>query len=399
MKKLIFVIEFLFVISVTFAQHVRDEKIYYNPLLRTDHIIEYRWDHERNDWILLNTIKYNYTYLDGEVRTVTTLNYFTDIPVSKIIYSYTPESILSESIYQNWESGEWINARRDQWFQNDEGLNIETLIQFWQSNTWINSIRYTDYQYNNRQLEQYTYQIWDNGEWLDYFYNKWSYDENSNLILRLSTNLNATPIGKIEYFTDENNLRQNYTVYNWINNTWIENYRRLYEYNQCGQINTVNYQIYKNGNWLNSTKQQYYYSLHMENIIPGQRVPVCHNGHTIYISLNAVDAHLKHGDCLGKCFIEKHINRRDFDDKESIKHTPFTIYPNPASEKITIKFSHDLNNESKRLEITDFYGKLVRSYIITDKSDLTIYKGNLHSGQYYIRLVGKEIYSQVVIFE
>jgi hypothetical protein len=33
----------------------------------------------------------------------------------------------------------------------------------------------------------------------------------------------------------------------------------------------------------------------------GRKVLVCHNGHTIFISKNAVPAHLRHGDALGPC--------------------------------------------------------------------------------------------------
>ena len=86
-------------------------------------------------------------------------------------------------------------------------------------------------------------------------------------------------------------------------------------------------------------------------------------------------------------------------EREEYKKPPFTIYPNPARERITIKFEKDECKDLRRVELTDFYGKLVKSFNIKDNSDLTIYRGNLHSGKYYIRLIGKEVYSAVVIFE
>ncbi len=42
------------------------------------------------------------------------------------------------------------------------------------------------------------------------------------------------------------------------------------------------------------------------------KVKICHNGHTITVSLAAVSAHLKHGDTLGEC-------KEKDDDKEKGK--------------------------------------------------------------------------------
>jgi len=53
-------------------------------------------------------------------------------------------------------------------------------------------------------------------------------------------------------------------------------------------------------------------------------------------------------------------------------------------EKV-IKLTHNSNRE--------------QVFNIKDNSELIIYRGNLISGKYYIRLVGKEVYSAVLIFE
>jgi hypothetical protein len=79
--------------------------------------------------------------------------------------------------------------------------------------------------------------------------------------------------------------------------------------------------------------------------------------------------------------------------------SPFYVYPNPAREMITIKFDKDLSNEIKRIDLIDFYGKTVRSFNVRNNSDFTIYRGDLMSGKYYVRMLGKEFFSQVVIFE
>ncbi|OFY66235.1 MAG: hypothetical protein A2Y71_03720 [Bacteroidetes bacterium RBG_13_42_15] len=377
-----------------------EEKIITDPILRTDYLIEYTWDLEISDWVVKNSIKYNYTYENGEIHEVTTQDYNTGVFSNKIIYFYTPEKILRESIYQRWESDIWISYRRDLWFQDENGLNNETIIQFYLNGEWTNIIRYTDYQYDNRRLKQYTYQLWSGGKWIDSIYDSWYYDENGNLILRLQNWVNDIPSNKVIYIVGENNHRESLTIYNWINGKWVENTHWLYEYNQCGRTSAIVYQVFKNGDWINSTRQEYFYSLHIENILPGQRVPVCHNGQTIYVSVNAVDAHLAHGDCLGNCLNERDnpSKKNENSEVQNLK-PPFIVYPNPAREMITVKFDQDLNNEMKRIELTDFYGKLVKTFIVRENSDVTIYRGNLMSGKYYVRLIGKEVFSQVVIFE
>lgn len=51
-----------------------------------------------------------------------------------------------------------------------------------------------------------------------------------------------------------------------------------------------------------------------------KKVKVCHKGHTITISENALNKHLAHGDTLGPCQVTKHSHDRDDDDKDSHGH-------------------------------------------------------------------------------
>lgn len=398
MKK-IYLLAFAFLLGFNLYSQRNNGKLVYEPVLKTDRIIEYTWDNEKSEWLLKNSIKYNYTYENGEAQEVITSDFFTGDPISKIIHSYTPKKILEESLFQIWTSEGWINTRRDLWFSNDEGLTIEAVIQFWQNDAWVNKIRYTDYQYENRKLQQYTYQSWVNEQWIDSYYDAWYYDENGYLILRQTTGVNNIPQTKYVYSLGENNLRQSLAFSSWLNGNWVEYSRRLYEYNQCGKTNAVVYQIFKDGSWVNTTRDEYIYSLSTENINFGAKVPVCHNGNTIYVSINAVEAHLAHGDCIGECMGKKESGKYGVDEKIKPEKPPFTIYPNPAKEKITIKFNNDECEESKRVELTDFFGRLIKSFNVKGNSDLTIYREKLLSGKYYVRLIGEEAYSAMVIFE
>jgi len=397
--KRIYLLAFACLLGLSLSGQKGKGELIYEPVLKTDRIIEYAWDTEKSEWALKNSIKYSYTYENGETRTVTTSDYFTGIPVSQIIYSYTVDKVLQETLFQNWVSGEWESTRREFWFTNDEGLTVEMIIQLLENGSWVNRKRYADYQYDNRRLIQYTQQNWSRGEWVNSYYDAYYYDEIGRLVSRQTTGINDIPKTRWLYFTGENNQRQSSTIYGWTNGVWVEVSRRLFEYNQCGKKTADVFQLYKDGNWINSTRQEYIYSLSAENLKPGMKVPVCHNGNTIYISVNALKAHLAHGDCIGECTVEKEPGKHGFEDKGKQEKPPFTIYPNPAREKITIKFDTDESEDLKRVELTDFYGKLLKSFNIKGNSDLTIYREKLLGGKYYVRLIGKEVYSAVVIFE
>ena len=47
-----------------------------------------------------------------------------------------------------------------------------------------------------------------------------------------------------------------------------------------------------------------------------KKVYICHNGHTICVSVNAIKAHLDHGDVLGKCDDDDDDDDYDDDDDE-----------------------------------------------------------------------------------
>jgi len=399
MKKIITLL-FLLISGLILSAQIERDKIFEDPLLNVDKIIEYKWDAEKSDWTYGNIIKYNYTYENDEIRKIIVSDFYTGTSINQFIHTYTSQKILIESLYQNWESGRWIDTRRDLWFQNEDGLTIEATIQYMINDSWVNWIRYTDYQYDNTQLQQYTYQIWLNEQWINSFYDSWYYDERGNLILREQIGINGIPINKFVYIVNKANFRQSLTIYNWIKGSWIESNRRLYEYNQCGRTNAVVFQQFKNGLWINLTKQEYFYSVNENIIPPGQRIPVCHNGYTIYISINAVDAHLKHGDCLGGCLVEM----KDITDKKSAlinvqESTPYTLFPNPSQEQFIISFNKENDIIINKIELFDLYGRLMKTINVNGQSEITVPRDGLKNGNYLIKIVGNEVFHTILIFE
>jgi hypothetical protein len=292
---------------------------------------------------------------------------------------------------------------------------------------WINWLKYfTLYDNMHKEIYSETY-TWSNNEWIradkvfwkydgdylvqlirQYFYKvllqdvlqiDYIYDNDFHLAEYLITDIiTKIPIRRVLYTYNALGQRAEGLLQSWIAGKWGISGKSIFSYNLCGQLQEIVNLVYSNNTFINSTKSQYYYSPHFFESNT-KKVAICHNGNTIYVSRNAVKAHLAHGDCLGECVVEKNPDKRECDEKEKSYKSPFTVYPNPAKEKITVKFEKDEYKELQKVELTDFYGKLIKSFYIKDNSDLTIYRGNLLSGKYYVRLIGKEVSSVIVIFE
>lgn len=393
MKKLLLFLLFLASILISNAKEDWNYKNYF----RSDSAHVFSWDATLNDWILSSSQVYYYN-ANGKLNLVIEKSLLTGSYLSKSEFLYDENGLLTEQNFFAW-NGEWIATSRSLITYDEYDKASEIMIQVYKSDDWVNNRWQKNYKYDQEgRLTEFQSFYWRNNEWslptTDYS----TYDEDSRLIKRLAIRYGGTTDYQILYFYDENGLRtETYAQYP-SGTTWANWWFINYQYDDCGsQISQVQYKGILI-EWIPQTKTVTYTSFNSE-AFPGKKIPVCHNGHAIYISKNALKAHLAHGDCIGECTIEKNPDRKGFDEKDKSEKPPFTIYPNPASEKITIKFDMDECQDSKRVELTDFYGKLIRSFNIKDNSDLTIYRGNLLSGKYYIRLIGEEVYSAVVIFE
>lgn len=369
----------------------------YKNYFRSDSAYNYSWDASLNKWILNSSQVYNYNS-ERKLNSVIVKSLPARTNLSKSEYEYDGNGLLANQTFFTWNNS-WIPYSRNLISYDENGQTYEIIVQVLKGNEWSNNRWQKNYKYDlEGKLTEFQMIYWINNAWslptTDYS----TYDETGKLIKRQAIYPNGNTDYQILYNYDENGLRsETYAQYpsgtGWIN-WWMNNY----QYDNCGrQTTTIQYKGVLT-DWILQSKTVSFNSFNIESFL-GKKMPVCHNGHTIYISKNALKAHLAHGDCIGECTVEKEQGRRDFEKEKEHERPPFTIYPNPATEKITVKFDNDECVGSKRVELTDFYGKLIKSYNIKDNSDLTIYRNNLLSGKYCIRLIGEEVYSTVVIFQ
>jgi hypothetical protein len=367
----------------------------YLKYFRTDSAYVYNWNSTESVWLPGSIQLYNYE--NGRIVNLLAVDYFRRIGQAKTEYSYNTEGLLEATVNYYYNNG-WMAASRNLYFYNAQQRISEIHIQKWINYAWTDDRKQLNYNYDiSGHLTDYQLIYWRNDEWTspttDYSY----FDEPGRLIRREA----IYPDGSTDYqviynYGQSNLLSESYAQYpsaaGWQN--W---WRVTYEYTNC-IIKKSQIQYISSGNgWIPNTKTQYFTYFRPE-LWPDRKAMVCHEGQSMYVRTIAVQNHLNHGDCIGPCpegeSSEAIRSRRVTNE---LKSDPFTIYPNPASDRITLIRNSD-NPEISKIEVMDMNGNILRSVSACDAGDVTIGRDGLISGQYIVRIYGDQIYSLVVVF-
>lgn len=103
------------------------------------------------------------------------------------------------------------------------------------------------------------------------------------------------------------------------------------------------------------------------------KIFICHNGHPQSVSVNAVPAHINHGDQLGICGNEANSARLKT-SPENIKPA-VTMYPNPVRNTANLSLSLT-KNEKVSITVVDLEGRIVMAPL----------QKNLNAGRQFIEL-------------
>lgn len=299
----------------------------------------------------------NYTWINGswEMSLLVTRNFSAD------------NKIIDEVFYNRDASGNFRPYMRH-FYEYEGTMPVRYLRQVLNAQGQFYDFSYHNYVYDSKGRLEVLYGQYINGP---AFWERTSvYDDNMNRVAkRYLRQLKYDPA-----------LKQNVLT----NVTYEE-----YSYNIFGNVSRILYHGWTDGNWSVIGEAIYYYSL-----IPGKKVSICHNGHTICVSVNAVKAHLEHGDKLGECDNENY-GKSGKGPEELKNNNPnekflkFSIYPNPASDQVTVKWCPQCT-EYKSLFILASDGKKLLSANITGRNEISFNIGNLKSGTYLVRMNRKD---------
>ena len=106
----------------------------------------------------------------------------------------------------------------------------------------------------------------------------------------------------------------------------------------------------------------------------------------ICVDINAVDAHLAHGDYLGSCNIP--IKMSGVEENQELNGN-FMLYPNPTERNVTLSFIVD-GDQSNIIEIVDMTGRKLSSFegkCAQGKNTMNLSLENIAPGMYQVVLI------------
>jgi hypothetical protein len=309
------------------------------------------------------------------------------------IFTYDSRNNLIRYVNQVWRNGSWdIDLINPKSYSTDGRILYEEFQRRNSSGVFAAYQRHY-YNYSGDVITNYRRQVLDaSGNWYDFSYHYYVYDASGRLTVLYGQYVNNGPVfwERTAVYGDNGLVTERYLrilrynpvlKMNMLTNTSYQ----TYTYNIFGNVSeTENYE-WINQQWTYTGRNITYYS-----ILKNKKVSVCHNGNSICIAAAAVEAHLSHGDKLGKCENDSDTEGKDerTDDKK-YKTEGFILYPNPAKENVKIKIN-DPGNDYKTGVVMTSSGQVITSFDITGRSELQQDISSLRKGTYYIRLYHEE---------
>ena len=165
-------------------------------------------------------------------------------------------------------------------------------------------------------------------------------------------------------------------------NMLINDTRNLYFYDKFQDPSVVELYRWKNNEWVYAGKNMFFYSF-----IPGRKVTICHNGHTISIAPQALPAHLAHGDKTGACTEDKEPGKSSVSSYHQEKiNSSVIVFPNPANTYFQVRLKPDHQFHVATLFSGD--GRTITSKSVADLEHIYFDIANLKRGNYILKLSG-----------
>ena len=127
------------------------------------------------------------------------------------------------------------------------------------------------------------------------------------------------------------------------------------------------------------------------------KVEMCHNGNTICINANAVQAHLNIGDVLGACGEVDAVCGDDYNTAMTLfpVELRFNVYPNPSSGTFKLEVENVQLDVQVSFKVVNVLGQLVYSGTTRGFSEITL--GDVNPGNYLVFVDGAEAPEMITI--
>jgi len=351
-------------------------------------------------------------------------------PSQKTIYTgYDANNNATGTVSQNWDGSAWVNSVQHNYTYDANNNRIVDLNQRWNGNTWVISLRFISTYDASNNLTSELSQDWNGIEWVNFTQIKYTYDANNNMIGYLfqqwngialensyqsvstyDANNNVTCqtlqswngsawVNAIQYISihDVYNNLTSYTNLNWDGTTWVNSYQSNYTYDANNNL-TYSLTLKWDGNaWVNSKQENDTYDVN------NNRTSLLTQNwayDTWWKSLQFVfvydpdnfilsaarkswginDVNPYSGDSTNYYFhlITTGINK--LNQKEN-----FSIYPNPATDKITLTTGSLMPGETI-ITILNLKGQIIKEASFRNHKQVDLNVSSISKGIYLLKI-------------
>jgi hypothetical protein len=313
-------------------------------------------------------------------------------PMTRDTMSYDASGKLTEDLFQRWDSGGWTNSARYFVSYDARGDTLTEGIFLWTDGAWAGEDRITYTRDEQGKILTELWEGWDNGGWSGRVLVTRTYDDGGKLLLILVQTLqNGTwvnlTISTLAYDNESRLCVNMYETWDEANLRWISTQRQSssydadsnplavltetwdstgqawtnfsrFSYTCDGNGNSTDaiYEVWRAGGWVGGS---WWLNIISQNkVIYTFWFPHSYSYHASFRS---------------------YISGLD----ETGGSLDFSLYPNPAGEKITVECKTII--DIQEVAIYDMLGRLVRQSTLADsKSELDI--SRLAPGNYLLRL-------------
>jgi hypothetical protein len=393
MKKIILTISAAIISLTSFSQAGKNDCVQYPALI--DSVLVARWNPDAMQWID-ESIRH-YSYSADRLESILYMN-AARIYQSRWTDSWDSYGNVIFQFLTTWNGSAWVESqKKTSEFDSFNRKQNELILNF-RNGAWIFRAYY-EYEYSDGSISQIIYKLQDqSGNLYDHMYYNYTYVDGRVSEIATYDPAKGSTIRIEKYYRDAEGKVIEVTLWQLSTDgsgSYVPQTRRVYSYSEFSLLREVVLSSWDGSAWVNSTRSVYY-----RKIDTAKKVAICHNGHTICISINALHAHLAIGSILGICSSESNRPGSSSGTKDSATtELPFKIFPTPATDRVSIRFKNGINHGIRTIELADFSGKIIRKINVRGQEEITFLRHGLQDGKYLLRFSGKHIYQAVVIFE
>lgn len=356
-----------------------------------DSVHFYTYNRENNT-AEFSGVNYNY-YTNGLIDSIVIAN-SSRAPIGKTIYTYDNGN-MTEVLSLVVSAGNWLNSQNQIFYYDGDHVLTERIVTKWSGDQWQNLNRFAYLYDESNRLSVYNREFWKNNIWTDFSADSLFYDE-AGFLTKRSARLKSTGqyVTRMLYYYDLSGLKAYQVRQDYLNNAWTNVSTTQYYYSKCGTQMMSETEKWLDGSWQLDSRSNVFFRI---ELLPGARkVPVCHDGQTLLVFFTTLEAHLAHGDCIGECVTAGPISQTQTAPKNNkSKSFPFVVYPNPTKEIVNIRMIDD-ECPVTRVELLDYYGKVIRAVNPGEQGVITLDMNSLKSGNYILRVTSDTVYCTVI---